>query len=162
MEILIIVVVVIAVFWIIGGIDNNRPVSSWSDEKLSRMLGKLHHAASAQLNAGNYEKSGEHSNKAKEVEEEIERRKQNRIKELGEKQFDFNNTQDFAELAQLMAEKSLNILHRTMHENSCGEEEAKEIVSKKIEALTKKYTDEGLDEEEASEKAMQELLGINS
>ncbi|WP_028672383.1 hypothetical protein [Saccharospirillum impatiens] len=162
MEIIIGIVVVVVIIMFFGGIDNNRPVTSWSNDKLERMHGKLLYAASAQAKAGNFQKSEEHSRKAQEVEQEIERRKQARIKELGEKTFDPNNTSDFAELTKIMAEKSLQLLNKTMSENSCTEDEAKEIVSQRIETLASEYVMEGMNDEDAKQKAISKILGINS
>lgn len=162
MEIMIVVVIVLVIIFVWGGVDNNRPVKDWSDDKLSRMHGKLIYAATANSKAGNHAKASEHIKKAKEVEEEIENRKQRRIKELGDKQFDFNNTADFAELARLMAEKSFALLQKTMSEYSCSEDRAKEIVSARIDALTKDYMNKGMSEDDAGEKAMKDILGIIS
>ncbi len=162
MEVLVVVVVIFVIIWILGGADNNRPVSDWSDDKLLRMHGKLLYAASAQAKADNYEKMMEHTNKAKEVAEEIERRKKIKIKELGEKTFDNMTTQEFSELSRLMAEQSLNLIKTTMQKHLCSEEEAMEKISNKIEALTKDYMEQGLNKEDASEKAMQVILGMSS
>lgn len=162
MEIILIIVVVVVIFLVIGGIDNDRPVSDWSDEKLERMLPKLEYAASAQIQARNLDKHNEHKKKAQEVKDEIEKRKQAKIEEIGEKTFDPNNTEEFAQLAQIMAEKSMNLLRTTMQENNCSEDEAKVIVANEIETLTKENINAGMNEEEANEKAFNQLLGIKS
>lgn len=160
MEILISIVILFAIIWILGGIDNNRPVSKWSDEKLNRMYSKLHYASSAQAKAGNYNKSMEHLEKAREVEAEVLRRKQARAAKIeGE---GLNSSSDFSELAQVIAERSMKLLESTMRENLCSEEEAKEIISKRIDQLRTMYIDNGFDQEHANERAMQELLGIKN
>ena len=162
MEVLAVIVVIFVIIWILGGADNNRPVSDWSDDKLLRMHRKLLYAASVQAKANKYEKIMEYTNKAKEVAEEIERRKKIKIKELGEKTLDNMTIQEFSELSRLMAEQSLNLIKVTMQTHLCSEEEAMEIISKKIERLTDDYMEQGLSKDDASEKAMQVILGMNS
>jgi hypothetical protein len=41
MEIVIGIIVIAVIIFVIGGMDNDRPVSEWSDEKLVRMREKL-------------------------------------------------------------------------------------------------------------------------
>ncbi len=74
MEILIGIIVVAVIIFIIGGIDNDRPVSEWSDEKLIRMREKLQRAASANFDAGNMNAYKKHADKKQEVDNEIVKR----------------------------------------------------------------------------------------
>lgn len=82
MEITIAIIAIIVIVLFIGGVDNNRPVKDWSDEKLLRMHNKLLKASSLEYGANNFEKALELSNKAKEVEEEINKRQQGVNKEI--------------------------------------------------------------------------------
>lgn len=79
MEIVLIIVGVFVLLLIFGGIDNNRPVTSWSDDKLLRMHGKLLHAARTAQDAGNMQQAKERTEKAHEVESEIRRRAESRV-----------------------------------------------------------------------------------
>lgn len=74
MEIILGVIVLAIIIFVVGGIDNDRPVSEWSDEKLVRMREKLQKAASANFDAGNMESYKQHSEKKKEVDNEIIKR----------------------------------------------------------------------------------------
>lgn len=51
---LFVILALVVVAFVVGGIDNNRPVSEWSDDKLSRMHGKLLHLAGLKMQAGDY------------------------------------------------------------------------------------------------------------
>ena len=95
MEIVISVIIIFVVILILGGLDNNRPVKSWSDAKLARMHGKLLRASSASSQAGYFEKASEQSQKAKEVEQEIERRKLQQAQGSDAKNLDVDNIQEF-------------------------------------------------------------------
>lgn len=74
MEIALIIVAVVVIFTIIGSIDNNRPVSSWSNEKLHRMHRKLARAGNASMAAGRHEIAKKHDAKFMEVTDEIKKR----------------------------------------------------------------------------------------
>jgi TPR repeat protein len=78
MEIVLIIIGIVVVILIAGGVDNNRPVSEWSDQKLMRMHGKLLHAARTAQEAGNFAQAQQRADKAAEVEDEIRRRVQSR------------------------------------------------------------------------------------
>lgn len=74
MQILIGIIIVAAIIYIIGIIDNKRPVSDWSDEKLVRMRSKLQRAASACFDASDMAGYKKHSDKKQEVDNEIVKR----------------------------------------------------------------------------------------
>lgn len=74
MELLIIFAVLFFAVLVIGGIDNDRPVSQWSDRKLDRMHGKLLYAAKAKSAVGDHGGAKELISKAEEVLLEIGRR----------------------------------------------------------------------------------------
>lgn len=74
MEIVIGIIVIAVIIFVIGGMDNDRPVSEWSDEKLVRMREKLQRAASANFDAGNMDSYKKHADKKQEVDDEIVRR----------------------------------------------------------------------------------------
>ena len=74
MEIVLIIVAVVVILTIIGSIDNNRPVSSWSNEKLHRMHRKLARAGNASTAVGWHETAKKHDAKFLEVTEEIKKR----------------------------------------------------------------------------------------
>ena len=77
MEIIIGIVILVAIVLFIGGINNNSPVESWSDEKLQRMYGKLLHSAALASKANYSEKASELQKKADKVKEEIDKRQNN-------------------------------------------------------------------------------------
>lgn len=74
MEIVLGIIVIAVIIFVVGGIDNDRPVSEWSDEKLVRMRVKLQKAASANFDAGNMDSYKKHADKKKEVDDEIVKR----------------------------------------------------------------------------------------
>ena len=77
MEIVIgIVVAIVVIIFMVGGVDNDRPVSKWSDEKLVRMREKLQRAASANFDAGNMNAYKRHTEKKQEVDNEIIKREE--------------------------------------------------------------------------------------
>jgi uncharacterized membrane protein required for colicin V production len=63
MEIVIGIIIIAVIIFIIGGMDNDRPVSEWSDEKLVKMREKLQRAASANMDAGDFSAYKKHSDK---------------------------------------------------------------------------------------------------
>lgn len=139
MEIVIWVVIVIAVIFWLGGLDNNRPVKNWSDDKLIRMHPKL-------LAARQYEKS-------QEVKEEIERRA-----ELARANALLDTIQplDIA-MMQAMAKNTTILTVKTMEEHSCSEDQARTIIGERMDALKMKYTMQGCDEDTATHNALKEL-----
>lgn len=74
MEIVLGIIVLAVIVFIAGGIDNNRPVSKWSDEKLVRMREKLQRAANVNFDARNMNTYKKHADKKKEVDDEIVKR----------------------------------------------------------------------------------------
>ena len=74
MEIILGIVVIVVIIFIISSIDNNRPVSDWSDEKLHRMHGKAIRASSAAYRAGQSGQGKIYSEKADEISAEINKR----------------------------------------------------------------------------------------
>jgi succinate dehydrogenase flavin-adding protein (antitoxin of CptAB toxin-antitoxin module) len=160
-EVVIILVVIVVIALIISVMNSNKPVADWDNDKLNYMLPKLEYAAAAQMRASNFEKYKEHRAKADEVILEIEKRLQEKLKATATKTADQTSPEDFHQFAQMMAMKSMDLLHRTMQEHECSEDEAKAIVANKAEELTKANIEAGMDEEEASEKAYNQLLGVN-
>lgn len=67
MEIVNCIIVVAIILFIVSGMDNDRPVSEWSDEKLVRMREKLQRAASANFDAGNMNAYKKHADKKKKL-----------------------------------------------------------------------------------------------
>ena len=165
MEILIVIVVVVVVLFIFGGMDNSRPVSSWSDDKLHRMQEKLSYAGSAATTASQYESAKKHFDKLEEVKAEIEKRKSQRAEELvtkvaGLDPVDALNSNDMAQFIGMMGSKMAELTIQTMNENSCSEEQAKEIISAKIEEIESELRSQGLSENEVAERAMKRLLSL--
>ncbi|MEX8503793.1 MAG: tetratricopeptide repeat protein [Leptothrix ochracea] len=74
MEIVIGIIILAIIIFVVGGIDNDRPVSKWSDEKLARMRDKLQRAASLNFDAGNMNAYKKHADKKKEVDDEVVKR----------------------------------------------------------------------------------------
>lgn len=161
----IVVAIVVAAF-VFGGMDNDSPASSWTDEKLTRMLPKLSHVMGLAVQASEIDKAEKYNKKINEIKNEISKRittlENDRVKELGAKPFDLNDPASIAEMASIMAERSHNLLTLTMKENGCDEEKAGEIISQEIERLEEEFLGQGLDQEKATEAAMQQLLGLGS
>lgn len=112
MEIVAIVVVIVVVALIVGSLDNARPVSSWSDEKLQRMYSKLVRAATAAFNAGNQEAAKKHSQKADEVMREIQARRKNATTQSVEQLADA-----LAPTIRNTAQKAAEAIQKTMAEH---------------------------------------------
>ena len=74
MEIILGLIVIAIIIFVVGGIDNDRPVSEWSDEKLVRMREKLENAASANFDAKNMVSYKKHTDKKKKINNEIIKR----------------------------------------------------------------------------------------
>ena len=146
----ILIVVGIAIFaFVFGTMDNNRPVASWSSDKLHRMHLKLLKAANAQFKLGNYSDSTKYSDKAKEVDAEIKRRGQLLLGLVT------NVVKD----ATVATAKLKKLIDRTMAENTCNRDQAAAIVSEKLGALATEYVRQGLNQNDANEKALAQLLG---
>jgi F0F1-type ATP synthase membrane subunit b/b' len=129
MEILAFVIVAFVVILIIGSWANARPVSSWSDEKLQRMYGKLLGASTAQSNS---EKSKEYFQKAQEVKKELEARKIKSAEKLATKLAD-----DLQPTIQLATQRSLEVIQKTMTEQKVDFEHAHEIVGNRLKETKK-------------------------
>ena len=71
---LIVVVAVVLIILVMGGVDNDRPLSEWSDDKLVRMRVKLGNAANAHFTAQNMNNYKKYADKKVAVENEIIRR----------------------------------------------------------------------------------------
>lgn len=104
----------------IGSLDNARPVSTWSDDKLKRMYGKLLNASSAE---GNREKSAQHFKKAQEVKQELEKRKLQNAE-----QFAAGLADQMAPAIQEITQKTLEVVQRIMQEEKVSFDEAHTIM----------------------------------
>ncbi len=82
MEIIIGIIILVVMVFVISAIDNSRPVSDWSDEKLYRMHDKAIRASSAAYSVGQVEQGKIYSDKADEISAEINKRKNNIEKAL--------------------------------------------------------------------------------
>ncbi|WP_019675178.1 hypothetical protein [Arsukibacterium perlucidum] len=142
MEIVIGIIIVVVILFVLGGMDNNRPVKDWSDDKLNRMHPKL-------MNARQYEK-------ADEVKKEIERRQQERKAEEILNQLPQQGSSEM-DMLHKMAANMAKLTQTVMAENSCSEEEANAIISKRIETIEANLKAQGLSEDEVSERALKEL-----
>ncbi|MEX0739055.1 MAG: hypothetical protein WD071_06920 [Pseudohongiella sp.] len=145
--------------------DNNRPVSSWSDDKLHRMQAKLQYTGSAATKAGNYESAKKHFEKLEEVKAEVEKRKTRSADDLVTKVSGLNpvdalNSNDMAQFIGMMGNKMAELTTRTMKENSCSEEQAKEIISARIEEIESELRHQGLSEDEVAATSMKRLLSL--
>ena len=154
MEIIGIVVLVIVVVLIVGSMDNARPVSSWSDEKLLRMYGKLLNASTVNNRAGNHEQANEHFKKAEEVKEEIESRRKKLL------------TQGVEQLADALAPAIRNTaqlasaaIEKVMTEQKVNVDQARAILGSRLKEAHAKYTSQGMNDEKAGEAAMKEVFG---
>ncbi len=146
----ILIVVGIAIFaFVFGTMDNNRPVANWSSDKLHRMHLKLLKAANAQFKLGNYADSTKYSDKAKEVDAEIKRRGQLLLELVT------NVVKD----ATVATAKLKKLIDRAMAENTCNRDQAAAIVSEKLGALSTEYIKQRLNQNDANEKALAQLLG---
>jgi TPR repeat protein len=104
MEIVIGIIVIAVIIFVIGGMDNDRPVSEWSDEKLVRMREKLQRAASANFDGGNMNSYKKHADKKQEVEDEIFKRE----KAVQDKQAsEFQNNSILPEEDSVITDKAL-------------------------------------------------------
>ena len=140
--VIVVIIVIVILIFVFGGMDNNRPVKDWTTEKLIRMHPKL--LAANQLD------------KAKEVLEEVERREEQKRADEVVNQMPLPTNDEMA-MMEAMANNNMKLLVKTMDENSCSEDEAKVIVSNKINELEAKYKADGSNDEEATEKALREL-----
>lgn len=161
--VLIVVVVVFVILFIVGGADNNRPASSWSDEKLQRMQGKLAYAGSAAMKAGQHKSAKEHYDKLEEVKVKIERRKAQRARDLVSKVSTLDvsealNSNDLAQFIGMVGSKMAELTTRIMNENSCSEERAREIISAKIEEIESELKSQGLSQDQVAEESMKRIL----
>jgi hypothetical protein len=162
MEIVLVIAVILVIALVIGSMDNNRPVSDWSDEKLLRMHDKLNKAANAAFMAKDYNKSGEHQEKFKEVGEEIKRRQNAAFSQKSGKSASDLSQQEQMNLMQVAAQRSAALMQETMQNNKCTEPEAKKIIASKIDAITQDFIKQGHDPDSANERAIQKILGLGT
>lgn len=147
MEVIAIIVVVIVVILAIGSIDNARPVSEWSDDKLIRMYPKLLSAGNASTNP---QASNEHYKKADEVKREIEKR--NFLREAN------NTMQSLRPAIDELSNKLASEIQKIMSENHCSMDEAREIMGKKREQVISKYKEQGMTDDQAEDAELKEFL----
>lgn len=145
---ILILIGIVVLALVFGSTDNNRPVESWSNNKLHQMHLKLLKAANAQFKLGNYADFTKHSDKAKEVDAEIKRRGQ-LLLELA-----INVVKD----AALAVTKLKKLIDRTIAENTCSRDEATTIVLEKLKALSTEFENQGFHRNDADEKALAQLL----
>lgn len=182
MEIIIAIVLIVAVtaaMLYAGSRDNAKPISSWSDEKLLRMHGKLGRASTAQVNAGmtveNLKKAGEYLAQRTDVEQEIQRRKQKyndqQINDLADqmapaiKDVTAQVTQMampvFKEQLQMNLMRMLEANQKVMQEDSVTFEEAKAITRARQEQVAKGFIAQGMTQEQADAASMKEVFNID-
>jgi hypothetical protein len=94
--------------------------------------------------------------KAKEVLEEVERRELQKRADEDVNQVPLPNNDEMV-MMEAIANNNMKLLAKTMDDNSCSEDEAKEIISNKISELEVKYKTDGFNDDEATEKALREL-----
>lgn len=163
MEILIVIVLVIVVLFILGGMDNNRPVTSWSDDKLHRMQAKLSYAGSAAMSAGQYDSAKKHYDKLEEVKAEIEKRKTQQTSDLSLNIKQLNKEEalrpdDMPRLIGIMGDKMSELTTRIMIKHSCSEAQAGDIISTKIKEMESDLRLKGLSEDQVAEALLKMLL----
>jgi hypothetical protein len=146
MEIVLVIAVILVIALVIGSMDNNRPVSDWSDEKLLRM----------------HDKSCEHQEKFNEVGEEIKRRQNAAFSQKSGKSASDLSQQEQMNLMQVAAQRSAALMQETMQNNKCTEPEAKKIIASKIDAITQDFIKQGHDPDSANERAIQKILGLGT
>lgn len=157
MEIVLIIVGIFVVLLVFGGIDNNRPVESWSDEKLQRMHGKLLHAAGTAQNAGNIQQAKERIEKANEVEIEIRKRmERNSINQKVNEIVNIANSDMGAVLADIGL-KMGDIYFAAQRKLNVSQEESYKIIDQEVIETEKKYRAKGYDEDNSTIKAIYEL-----
>lgn len=160
MEIIIGAIVLIGIVLFLGGLNNNRPVKEWSDDKLMRMHGKLLHTSSMASKANRSDKASELSQKAEEVKNEIIRRQQNI-----ENQYATALDDTFKDLEKMIIKRKEIIESQkdVIATQGITEEEYDNELSKKIiqmiTVLEKKYIEShNISQLEAYEKATNEVL----
>jgi hypothetical protein len=146
------VVVVFVVILVIGSMDNARPVSGWSDEKLQRMYMKLLHASTAQSNR---EKSNKYFQKSQEVKHEIEKRR-----EKATAQFATEMADKLAPSIQAATQRTLEVVQKIMAEQKVDFEQAHKIVGKRLSETTTKYLAQGMTDDQAQAAAMKEIFNL--
>lgn len=160
MEIILIVVGVVVLLFVIGGIDNNRPVTSWSDEKLTRMHDKLIHAARTAQAAGNMEQAKSSLDKANEVKLEVQRRTKD--KEMNSKIDEAVQIANDPEMNSILADIGIKmgyIYHAAQKKYDIPESEAYEVIDQELIDVEKKYQQQGYDEDSSTIKAVEEIYG---
>jgi hypothetical protein len=153
MEIALVAIAVVAiVIFIVGGMDNNRPVDEWSDEKLARMHEKLVRLASIKIKAGNY-KSDKNDLLLDGVKKEIIARQMahdigGAVAE-GVKERSQRNIKEWAEAVENYSLK-----------NNTTKEKAHEILSTMMPQLIKKYHAMGHSQSDATDFALNEIKNV--
>lgn len=154
MEIVGIIVLIAVVALIIGSIDNAKPVTSWPDEKLQRMYGKLLHASTVAVRAGDREQAKAHLDKAKEVQKEIEARRSNVIRQSAERLAEEKGAE-----IRSVGQKSAEAIQKIMSEQGVDYQTAGSILVKRMEEAHAKYVKQGMTDDQADEAAMKEVIG---
>lgn len=161
MEIVLIIVGIVVLLWVIGGLDNNRPVQRWSDEKLERMRGKLLHAARTAREAGNLDQASVRLSKAEEVLQEVRRRKerqsQDNFKGKVNEIVSMANSPEMRPVLADMGIKMGEIYHAVQNKYQLGKSESHRKVDKEIEEIEKKFLSLGFDEDAAAIQSINEV-----
>lgn len=155
MEIIAVIVVVVVVALIVGSMDNARPVSDWSDEKLARMFGKLLNASTVARRAGNNEQADAHFKKAEEVKQEIEARRKKGLTQEVEQLADAMRPQ-----IQSTAQLAASAIEKVMTEQKVNADQARAILGNRLKEAHAKYTAQGMNDEKAGEAAMKEVFRL--
>lgn len=149
---LIAIVALVIVAFVVGGMDNNRPVSEWSDDKLARMHGKLVHLAGIKMKAGDY-KTDKNDLLLEEVKKEIIARQVKH--EMG------------AAFAEKVNERSKNnaaawdlAVNNHSKKNNTTKEKSHETLSAIMPKLISKYQSMGHDQLAATDLALDEIKNI--
>ena len=147
-----IAVIGIVVALAIGSMANSTHASTWSDEKLQRMYGKLLNASRATTNI---EKSKEYLHKAQEVKQEIEKRKTHAAEQVATTLADH-----LAPTIEEVTKKTIEVVEKTMREENVEFDEAHRIVGTRLREANKKFLEQGLTEEQANAAAMKKIFDV--
>lgn len=160
MEIVIGIVVLVVIVLFLGGLDNNRSVEQWSDDKLLRMHGKLLHASNMAYKANRPNKALELSQKAEEVKNEITRREKNIGKQYANALDDsFKDMEKWRIKRKEIIESRKDIIEiQGKSEEEYDEELAKKIIKMTILLEDEYMKSHNLTQLEAYEKANKEIL----
>ena len=154
MEIVFVIVLVIIAILVIGSLDNARPLSSWSDEKLERMAHKYLNAARA--NSFGTPAATKYLQQAQSVQEEIAKRKSAKAEST------------ISHLAAAMGpmlheagQKMAETVEKTIKAEGVDLETARAIVGKRLNDSEQKFLAAGLGQDEAMQAAMKEVLDLS-